>query len=271
MDYIDLKLLVLDGNPLVIAYLLAVSAVIIFYLILFIIKDSYKPIAYLFLLAIALIAPYLYVDYIRPQMILIPFIIIVMYITISLDWLKNFLASIKIKSFTAILIILLAFFCYYSYNTVNEWLTAYDNARHRMESLLKTGIDSNKHTIIVGNAGRLKQSFMFDKLTGAYGYWKYKNFTVKDTINDIVQTGALDVASLNSKLEYKEIQPGEFEISATGKTQFFYMEGFDNDYAKWTFTNKDMSVEAASYNFFNKPIRIKLKILSAGCKLLPCK
>lgn len=262
LDYLDLKLLIIDRNLPVIAYLFVISAVILYYLILFIVNDAYKPLVYLILLAIVLIAPYFYVDYIRPQMILIPFTIIVIYLSISLDWLKKLFEGIKVKSFSAILIILMVFFTYYSFNTVNEWLTAYENALPRMEALLNTGLEQNKHSVVIGNAGRLKQSFMFDKLTGAYGYWKYKNFTVKDTINDIVQTGALDEESLNSGLDYKEVLPGEYEISVTGKTQFFYMEGFDDEKTKWHFANKDMSVEAVSYSFFNKPSRIKVKILS---------
>ena len=107
---------------------------------------------------------------------------------------------------------------------------------------------------------------MFDKLTGAYGFWKNKKFAINDTINDIVQTGALDESSLNSELKYKIIQPGEFEISAAGKTQYFYMEGFDDEKSKWKFSNNDMSVRALNFNYLNKPSKIVLKILSPNAE-----
>lgn len=262
LDYLDLKMMMLGGDALIIAYLLVVLSVLAYYFILFIKNDSYKNIFGFALLVIILIAPYLYIDYIRPQLILIPFCITVIYLFISFDRLKKNFTWINAKPLLSILTVLIIFFIYYSYNTINQWLTAYDNAFPRMESLLKTGIDTSRHTIIVGNAGRLNQSFLFDKLTGAYGYWKNKNFIVKDTINDIVQTGALDTESLNSPLKYRETVRGEFDISATGKTQFFYMEGFNDDKAKWVFTNKEMSVEAVDYNSLNKPSKIKLKILS---------
>lgn len=262
LGYLDLKLLILSGDVITIAYLLIILSVLTYYIILFIKKKFYKNTFSLVILVIVLIAPYLYADYIRPQLILIPFSVIVIYLFISFDRLKKYFTEINTKPFIAILIILLAFFTYYSFNIIKDWSTAYNNAVHRMESLLNTGIETNRHNIIVGNAGRLKQSFLFDKLTGAYGYWKNKNFIVNDTINDIVQTGALDTESLNSPLNYREITPGEFEISAAGKTQYFYMEGFNDDKAKWTFANREMSVEATAYNFFNKPSKIRLKILS---------
>ena len=138
-----------------------------------------------------------------------------------------------------------------------------------MDNLLNVTLNADRNTIIIGNAGRFRQSFLFDKLTGAYGFWKNKKFAINDTINDIVQTGALDENSLNSKLVYKVLQPGEYEISATGSTQYFYMEGFDDDKTKWQFTNKDISVKAIGYSQLNKPNRIILKVLSenADCYL----
>jgi hypothetical protein len=146
---------------------------------------------------------------------------------------------------------------------------AYGNSLIRIEKLVQTNLESSKQIIIIGNGGRLKQSFMFDKLTGAYNYWKFKEFTVKDTINDIVQTAALDYISLNSKLNYKIIRPGEYEISTTGRTQYFYMEGFESEKSRWKFSNKNMYVEALENKFLNKPTKIRLKILSkdANCYL----
>ena len=150
--------------------------------------------------------------------------------------------------------------------TVSNWAYAYESSKTRIDNLLKADINPGKNTIIVGNAGRFRQSFMFDKLTGAYGFWKNKKFAINDTINDIVQTGALDESSLNSELKYKIIQPGEFEISAAGKTQYFYMEGFDDEKSKWKFSNNDMSVRALNFNYLNKPSKIVLKILSPNAE-----
>jgi len=263
-DYLSLKLYILSGNILIIAYILIVNAGLVLILYSFIKADSYKPLILLFLLLIFIVSPYLYAGYIRPQMILIPFALIIIFLILSLNSLSILSQKKNSKSFSVWIVVLFAFWLYYSVGTIGDWVYAYNSSRARMDNLLKINLNSERNTIIVGNAGRFRQAFMFDKLTGAYGFWENEKFAIKDTINDIVQTGALDDSSLNSKLEYKIIRPGEFEISATGKTQYFYMEGFNDKKTKWQFSNNDMSVSAIDFNYLNKPSKILLKILSPG-------
>ena len=116
--------------------------------------------------------------------------------------------------------------------------------------------------IIIGNPGRFKQTFMFDKMTGAYYFWKEKKFNIGQPINDIVQTAAMQESSIGAKLECKVISPTEFEIKTTAPKQFFYIEGYDNEKIKFGFNNNDISVEFIEFNTVNKPIKLKLKILS---------
>ena len=127
--------------------------------------------------------------------------------------------------------------------------------------MVNLNIEPHKQTIIIGNPGRFKQTFMFDKLTGSYNFWKEKSFTIKDTINDIVQTGTLEKSSIGAKFNLIQIQPSEFEIRAAG-TQFFYIEGLTGDKLSGGFKNNDMDVEFTEFDNMNKPIRMKLKILS---------
>ncbi len=262
IDYLSFKTEVLGGNPILFVYLALLSVFILIYLVIHVRKDSYKPLIYLVMLLVILFLPYIYIGYIRPQMILIPFAITIIYLFLSLDWLKMFFADVSLKVTSAAVLIMLLFWLFYANSVIEDWSSAYRYSSAWMEKMLEINPESGKQIIVIGNPGRLKQSFMFDKLTGAYNYWKNKDFTIKDTINDIVQTAALDEQSLNSKLILKTISSGEYEISATGETQFFYMEGFENEQTKWKFSNKDMHVEAIENNFFNKPKRIRLKILS---------
>lgn len=263
IDYLSFKTEMLGSDPLLFVYLVFLALFILIYIILHIRKDSYKPLIYLVLLLVILFLPYIYIGYIRPQMILIPFAVTITYLFLSLDWLKRFFAdvSLKILSITVLIILILCLF--YANSIIEDWTSAYKYSLSWKEKMLEINPEYGKQIIVIGNPGRLKQSFMFDKLTGAYNYWKNKDFIVKDTINDIVQTAALDEQSLNSKLIIKTTTPGEYEISATGETQFFYMEGFENEQTKWKFSNKDMQVEAIENNFLNKPKRIKLKIISS--------
>jgi hypothetical protein len=262
IDYLSFKTEVLGGDPMLFVYLAFLALFILIYLIVHIRKDAYKPLIYIALLQLILFLPYIYIGYIRPQMILIPFALTIIYLFLSLNWLKRFFADISLKIPSIAVLIILLFWLFYANAVIEDWTSAYKYSSSWMEKMLEINPESGKQIIVIGNPGRLKQSFMFDKLTGAYNYWKNKSFSIKDTINDIVQTGALDEQSLNSGLILKTITQGEYEILATGETQFFYMEGFENEQTKWKFSNKDMQVEAIENNFLNKPKRIRLKILS---------
>jgi hypothetical protein len=265
-DFLTLKSQILSGNILLIIYIAVLFAGLILIVYSLVKEDSFKPFLVLTSLSVILLSPYLYAGYIRPQMILIPLALIIIFLILSLNRLNilNRNRTLLLWKFP-----LFAFWIYYSAGLTCEWNYSYKSSRERMVNLLKVNVNPDRNTIIIGNAGRFRQSFLFDKLTGAYGFWKNRKFAINDTINDIIQTGALDENSLNSKLNYKILQPGEFEISTAGSTQYFYMEGFEDDKSKWLFSNKDMSVKAVGYNNLNKPTSINLKILSedADCYL----
>lgn len=269
LDYLTLKMEILDGYLWIYAYLAILLSGFFTYLLICLKKDIYRPVLYAVLLTAILLVPYIYIGYIRPQIILLPFTVITLYIFLSFDKIKNHFKKVPFKILLTSVLILLIFWINIALITVKDWSYAFTGSLSRIEALLQTNLESNRKIIIIGNAGRFKQSLMFDKLTGAYNYWKFNGFTVKDTINDIVQTAALDEISLNSKINYKIIQPGEYEISVTGKTQFFYMEGFNSEISTWKFSDKNMEVEAIENTFLDKPTKIRIKILSkdANCYL----
>ncbi|MCI0450332.1 MAG: hypothetical protein L0Y79_11205, partial [Chlorobi bacterium] len=224
--------------------------------------EDYKYIFQIILLTLFMLAPYALIGYIRPQMIMLPFIII----TIHLLWVYSLKGKDKLNFnkhiFKVLYFIALIFWVYWSYLVISDWKTSYEKGKAIADNLLKLNIESARHTIIIGNPGRFKQTFMFDKLTGSYNFWKEKTFTIKDTINDVVQTGALEENSIGAKFDLKKIKTNEFEIRTISGYQFFYIEGLTGDKLSRGFKNQDMDVEFTEFDNMNKPIKMKLKLLS---------
>ena len=77
-----------------------------------------------------------------------------------------------------------------------------------------------------------------------------------------MQTGALKENEVGGQLNYTQTSPNVFEITTLNRTQYFYIEGLDNERIKSGFTNTYMDVRFSDFNFFNKPAKLTLKILS---------
>jgi len=262
LDFLTLSRMLKQDNKIVILYLASLYGAI-FYLIWVMVKvDVYKHIGQLLILGLILISPYIYVGYIRPQMVFIPFIILLIHTFWVYDHHRQFNVSLNKSILRVFYAVALIFWGAWSYMVIDDWGTSYQKAIINVNSLIRTGLEQPKLNIVIGSPGRYKQTFLFDKLTGAYNFWKEKSFEIKDTINDIVQTGALDESSIGAKLDIVNLGYNEYEIKATGKTQFFYIEGYNIEKIRSGFKNKDMSVEFTEFNYLDKPIKLKLKILS---------
>jgi len=262
LDFLTLNRMLKQDNKIVILYLAAIYGAG-FYLIWTMFKiDVYKYILQLLALGFVLISPNLIIGYTRPQMILIPFVITMIYIL----WVYN--NHIRINKYVnkklikIFYIIVMAFWISWSYAVITDWEKAYSKGLENVNSLIGSNLEKNKQNIIIGSPGRFKQTFLFDKLTGAYNFWKEKSFIINDTLNDIIQTGVLDESYIGARLDIKNISSNEFEITATGKSQFFYIEGYNQEKIKTGFRNNDISVEFTEFNYLDKPIKLKLTILS---------
>jgi hypothetical protein len=262
LDFLTLNLYLQNHNKIVLLYLLVLYGAI-FYLIWAIVKmDNHRYLGQIALLIIVMILPYTFIGYIRPQMILLPFVIVMIHLLWvygSQKQMSNWLNKKILRSFYAATVI---FWGYWSYNVVNDWLISYEKGKLTVDNLINMNIDPAKHTIIIGNPGRFNQTLMFDKITGSYNYWKEKQFTIKDTIVDLVQTGSLSESTIGAKLNLRTISTNEFEIRAVSGTQFFYIEGLIGERLSGGFKNKDMEVEFTEFDNMNKPVRMRLKILS---------
>lgn len=262
LDFITINFQLRNDNKLIILYLIILYGSM-FYLIWSSYKSEfYRTASQITIVFFLLITPYAVVGYIRPQMILLPFTVIMIFIlyiygnklSSSINLKKNYIRT----AFAAALL----FWGYWSYITVDDWKTAYEKAKVNAENLVKMQQKENKKLVIIGNPGRYKQAFMFDKMTGAFGYFKYGNFIIKDTINDVIQSAAFQESSIGAKFTVKEISKTEFEIKAAAPKQFFYIEGYNPERIRTGFTNEDIAVEFTEYNTVDKPIKLNLKILN---------
>lgn len=262
MDYLALNYALRNDNKIILLYLIALYGAV-FYLIWIMVRiNVYKYVGQLIALGFLLLLPYAIVGYIRPGMAFLPFVIL----TIHLLWIyshqRKFNTYLNKKVLRIFYVIVFIFWGYWSGTAVQDWLTSYEKSKVNVENLIRIAPEPNKQTVLIGNPGRFKQTFMFDKMTGAYNFWKEKQFTVKDTINDIIQTAAIMEESIGAKLECRTIAPGEFEIKTNAPRSFFYIEGFNIEKTRMGFQNNDISVVFSEFNNVDKPIRMTLKILS---------
>lgn len=262
IDYLTLNYLVRNDNKIILLYLLILYGAGFYFIWVMVRSDVSKYIGQLLALFFLLIAPYAVVGYIRPQMILLPFMII----TIHLLYLYSKQREVSVRLNRNVLRWLFAaailFWAYWSAESITDWKTSYEKSLVNVENLLKVNREPAKRMMLIGNPGRFKHTFMFDKMTGAYNFWKNNNFIIKDTIIDLIQTAAIEKNSIGAKLDLKQLQTNEFEVHTSAPKHFFYIEGLDNERIKGGFSNKDLSIEFTEYNNIDKPIRFKLKIFS---------
>ncbi|NOS85454.1 MAG: hypothetical protein HOP31_09975 [Ignavibacteria bacterium] len=262
MDFITLNFQLRNDNKFILLYLLILYGSVFYLLWSAVRTDIYRIIGQLAAFFFVLITPYAIVGYIRPQMILLPYVIISIFVLFVYSEQKR--VSLKFKkpvlriSFAAVVI----FWCFWSVGTVSDWHISYSKAMINVDKLIGTQHDPQKKIVLIGNPGRFKQTLMFDKMTGAYNFWKNKQFIINDTINDVIQTAAFEESSIGARLEIKSISPTEFEIKAIAPKQFFYIEGYNSERIRIGFKNEDISVEFTEFNNVDKPIRLKLNILS---------
>ena len=262
LDFLTLNRMLKLDYKIVLLYLASLYGAV-FYLIWIMIKvDIYKHIGQIASLVLVIIIPYIFVGYIRPQMILMPFVIVMIFTLWVYNHHRQFNVSINKLVLKIFYTVALVFWLFWSYQVITDWEFSYANAKENVNGLISTGLDNSKRNVLIGSMGRYKQTFLFDKMTGAYNFWKEKSFTIKDTINDVIQTGTLDNNSIKADLEIKNLGTNEFEIKAIGKSQFFYIEGYNPDKIRTGFRNDDISVEFTEFNYLDKPIKLKLTILS---------
>jgi len=264
MDFLTLNYALKNHNKIMLLYLFILYGAVFYFIWTMFASNIYRHVGQIAVLSLVALSPYMIVGYIRPQMILLPFCIIIIFTLHVYSHHRYFNVKLNknvLKIFTAAVML---FWTYWTTGTVSDWSASYEKARTNINNLISENIDPARRNIVIGNPGRFKQTFMFDKLTGAYNFWKEKDFVIKDTIYDIIQSAALQENSVGAKFQIKKLSSDEFEILAAAPKQFFYIEGIDIDKTNSVFKNNDIEVEFTEFNNINKPIRFKLKALNSN-------
>lgn len=263
MDFITLNYQLRNDNKLILLYLLVLYGSGFYLLWTAVRTDIYRILGQLSAFFFVLITPYAIVGYIRPQMILLPFVVICIFVMYIYSQQRRLSLKLNKKVLRVSFTIAVLFWCLWSGGTVLDWDTSYQKALVNVNNLISAEREPQKRMVIIGNPGRYKQTLMFDKMTGAYNFWKNKKYIINDTINDVIQSAAFQESSIGAEFEVKEISLTEFEIRCKAPRQFFYIEGYNSERIRTGFRNKDISVEFTEFNNVDKPIRLTLRILSS--------
>lgn len=218
-------------------------------------NDFFRNSIYTIVICAITVLPYSLTGYVRPQIILIPFSIAVIFI-ISVIISGNKTHSNLFKPLIFSYIFVLISWFYFSISSVHQWLFSYDYSKKILNNLIETNVDHKKYTIILGNPGRISQSFMFDKLTGAYNYWKYRKPVVNDILYDIVLLGTFGQESIGSEVKYVEKSENECEITIFSENQYFYIEGIKLDETNRSFENDKIKIYFSGFSYTNKPSKM---------------
>ena len=221
--------------------------------------NFFKILFFTVLLFVISILPYAAAGYVRPQLIIIPFSLLIIFL-FSTRILERSDKKINFKKSLVILFsIVLVSWGFYTMLNIRQWVFGYNNSKFVLTNLVQTNIDLNKPTFVLCNPGRLGQIFMLDEINGAYNYMKYQQPVYKDTLIDLVLTGGLDKTSSNPKLDINKINENEFDVTLKNDDSFFYIASYYIDREHHIFENDNVNIDFSLFNYINKPTNFKIK------------
>ncbi|MEO8664337.1 MAG: hypothetical protein ABI462_02480 [Ignavibacteria bacterium] len=250
-DYLSIQNYLHNFNLTFAVYSAFIFIFMVSVIFIFIRTGNYKNMFLLLLIFVVSVSPNLIAGYFRPQLILIPFMIFAFAILLIVNKM-----NINMKFFLVTMIFIMIVWVKISFNLIQDWKLAYQKSIESITSLVDADLDASKKNIVIGLPSRYRQACMLDYSAGAYNYWKYGEFKMKDNIYDLVLTGALDAGSLNSEILINKLSDNEFELFTTGVTQnFVRLDGAGNKYK-----DKDISFRLSENNLFKKPTILRMKI-----------
>ena len=250
-DYLTIQNYLASYNFTFLIYLFLLLLFLTGVIFIFVRTYKFKYLITLTLIFFISISPNLIAGYFRPQLILIPFILITLSLLLIADKMK-----INLNYYIVTLSLIMCFWIVYSFDIVREWKTSYQKSIKDIDALIELDMDPEKRNIVLGLPSRFGQSFILDYVSGAYNYRKYGKFEIKDNIADLVLTGALDEESLNSEIVILKYSGNEFDLSTSGITQYFLRV----DATGSKYTDRDISYRLSGKNFFRKPTNLGLRM-----------
>lgn len=217
--------------------------------------DFRKYLPYVAAMLVLSVMPNLIAGYFRPQLILIPFVVTVLSLFLVVSKYGNIYKAVKM-----LFILIIAYWSFLSFNLVKDWNFAGQNSIKDIKELCKADLKFREGSkiFIIGLPSRYRQASMLDYASGPFNYWCGKGFTFENKITDFIHTGALDENSLNSELRISILSGKEFDITATGKTQYLLKLDITGN----EFKDKEAEIIFSEFNSFGKPVKARVKFFS---------
>lgn len=258
-DYVTTYIKIISFDIILLIYIALVLSILVYSLFKYRLKlKRFFLISILFFLSIS---PYYYAGYIRPQLILIPFSLLIASIFISKK-------GVNISMFAVIIIFaLITFYAFNSSKIIEGWKSSYFKSKERITSLIEF-LEYNKDDfVIIGNINRVSQFYMFDRINFIFNYWKNKGFHFSDNISNILSISTINPILDSVCLEYKRVD-GRISINTNSDLSFINVsEKYEKDKNEYVFDIIG-TVNIIKRNNFNKiteieflPFDNKIKII----------
>ena len=222
----------------------------------------FKLIMFALLIAIVLVSPYVAAGYVRPQLMLIPFSMIVIFLSSAGTGKDKTHIAFRKASFIMFIPVLIFWAVLFSQN-LYQWGNAYKLSIQNISDIEAVNFDKSKINVVFGDRGRINQTFVCDKLTGAYNYWKYRQPAIKDTLYDIVLLGGLNDVSITKEIRYEKIDDTHFKINTDDENLFLYIEGFNLNPEHRIYEDNKVKIEFYNFNYLKKPSSMLVTVKSA--------
>lgn len=258
IDFINLIFLLISNSPdlILIVYCLTLLVLSIYLLYNYIKREDGFSLIMILLSFIVLISPYLFIGYVRPQLILIPFSIS-LFVSFILFSRRLNLSSYFIKIPLSILVII---YLLWSYKTVNSWSIAYEKSEIILHQLDKIEFSKEKKSVILGLPARVGQFFMMEGILFSYNFSRYHKFVLIDTVIENISIGITSFELLQNDIYVNKTGENSFEISTTSQSQFLLITGSsiknDNDVCE----NDYLTIEILELNSYNRISKLKITL-----------
>ncbi|MCX7878139.1 MAG: hypothetical protein N2510_05785, partial [Ignavibacteria bacterium] len=122
LDYLTLNYALKNHNKLVLFYLLCLYGAIFYFIWSMFATNVFKYIIHILVLAFTVISPYIIIGYIRPQMILLPFAIVIIYTLHVYSHQREFNIKLNKNVLKIFFVITIIFWIIWSNRVISDWL-----------------------------------------------------------------------------------------------------------------------------------------------------
>lgn len=240
-DYLEFIQRILTFDLYIITYI-----IVVFLLFTFLYKNNKKALLLSGIVFLLSISPFLYAGYIRPQLILLPFCLLMITLGTQL-----------IKIPRSLVAIVLIFWISEGIVVEHYWKFAYNEAQKNID-LLSTIDTSDKTIVLIGIPSRLQQYHIANNIMFPLNLKKYNQYIIRDTIIDNPQIVYISAEAVNKEITIMRKNNNSFVLLCTNPYQFFYFPE-ENKYNQEVIENEFFKVTVIKRNLYLKPSQILLE------------